>query len=56
MTKVVVGINDLSTLHPEITKEADFQDPSKVQPGSRKKLSWKCKKGHFWSETLISIS
>ena len=37
MTKVWVGINDLATLHPEIAKEADGWDTSKVLSGSSKK-------------------
>ena len=39
MTKLVVGINDLATLHSEISAEANGWDPSKVLGGSRKKVS-----------------
>ena len=43
------GINDLETVFPEIAKEANGWDPSKVIAGhGHQKLSWKCKKGHVW--------
>ena len=34
MEKLVVGINDLATLHPEIASEADGWDPKTITPGS----------------------
>ena len=37
MAKLVVGINDLATLHPEIAAEADGWDPSTVHSDSHKK-------------------
>ena len=37
MAKLVVGINDLATLHPEIAAEADGWDPSKVTRRSGQK-------------------
>ena len=49
MAKLVVGINDLATLHPEVAAEADGWDPKNVHSGSHSKMSWKCKKGHTWS-------
>ena len=39
--KVWVGFNDLKTKFPEIAKEADGWDPSKVLFGTHKKLKWK---------------
>jgi hypothetical protein len=45
------GINDLATLHPELGKQANGWDPSKVGAGSHKRLSWKCKEGHVWETT-----
>ena len=39
MAKLVAGINDLATLHPEVAAEADGWDPSKIVAGSGKKLS-----------------
>jgi len=46
--KVLEGFNDLQTKFPEIAKEANGWNPSTVAPGSVKKLSWKCSKGHQW--------
>ena len=43
MAKLVVGINDLATLHPEVAAEADGWDSSKVLAGTHKKMPWKCK-------------
>ena len=49
MAKLVVGKNDLATLHPEVAAEADGWDPSKVMPGCNTKMPWKCKEhGHTW--------
>ena len=43
------GINDLASKFPEIAKEADGWDPSRVSYGSKKMFPWKCKKGHKWN-------
>ena len=48
MRKLIVGKNDLATLHPEVAAEADGWDPSLVISGSNQKMSWKCKEGHTW--------
>ena len=40
--KVLKGFNDLKTLFPEIAKESDGWDPSKVLAGTHDKFSWKC--------------
>ena len=37
MAKLVVGINDLATLHPEVAAEAEGWDPSKVFAGTNKR-------------------
>ena len=42
----------LFVTHPELAKEADGCDPATVTPGSQKKLSWQCSKGHKWQNTL----
>jgi hypothetical protein len=52
--KISIGINDLLTTHPELAKEADGWDPTKVVAGSDKKKDWKCDFGHEWSATLGS--
>lgn len=42
------GFNDIATTHPELAKEADGWDPTKIHAGTNKKLNWKCKLGHIW--------
>ena len=54
MAKLVVGINDLATLHPELAAEADGCDPSAVTAGSQKKLPWKCELGHTRESCILS--
>ena len=54
MAKLVVGINDLATLHPAIAAEADGWDPSTVVAGTHQKMSWRCKKGHTWDAVVKS--
>ncbi|MDA2996715.1 MAG: zinc-ribbon domain-containing protein [Actinomycetota bacterium] len=46
--QVEVGLNDLQTTHPAISKEALNWDPTTVTPGSNLKKLWKCGKGHEW--------
>lgn len=54
------GVNDLATLYPELLKEWDYQkniglEPSRLLPGSSKKVWWKCFQcGHEW-KTAICI-
>jgi hypothetical protein len=45
----IVGLNDLSTTHPEISKEANGWDPQTVKAGSHKSVEWKCSKGHIYA-------
>ncbi len=49
--KVLAGFNDLATTHPELAKEANGWDPTKVIAGTIKRLEWKCKRGHVWIST-----
>lgn len=52
--KVVAGVNDLATTHPEIAEEWDFEKngdlkPTSVTFGCGKEAWWKCKKcGNEW--------
>jgi len=46
--KVLRGFNDLATLFPSISAEADGWDPSKVGKGHEQKKRWKCILGHTW--------
>ena len=61
MAKLVVGINDLVTLNPEVAKE---WHPKKNQPlspkdfsyGSKEKVWWQCSKfkDHAWDAKISS--
>jgi hypothetical protein len=44
----------LSVTHPELAKEADGWDTSKVSAGSSRKLSWKCPKDHIYQAHVFS--
>jgi hypothetical protein len=46
--QVLAGYNDLVTTHPELSKESVGWDPTTVSAGSRKKMRWRCNKGHEW--------
>ena len=50
--KLVVGINDLFSTHPELAQEWDYEkntiDPATVSRGCRERVFWKCNDGHSW--------
>lgn len=51
--KIVKGINDLSTVFPEILKEWDYEknkdlNPETLSSKTTKKVWWKCIKNHSW--------
>ena len=48
------GFNDLETLFPEVAKEADGWDPTKINAGTNLKKSWRCSIGHRWKATVSS--
>jgi hypothetical protein len=52
--KIIVGINDLATTHPDLVSEVDGWDPTKVVSGTSRKANWICPKGHKY-KTLISL-
>ena len=57
--KVISGINDLSTIHPEIAAQWHPEKngeiaPSSVSVGSAKSYWWRCSKGHEWKAALSS--
>ena len=55
--RVIEGINDLSTLKPELASEWSEKNeikPTDVSIGSHKKVIWKCKLGHEWIATVKS--
>jgi len=49
--KLLTGFNDLATTHPELAKEADGWDPSKIIAGTNRILKWKCLNGHKYKTT-----
>ena len=55
--RTIVGMNDLQTKCPDISKEWNYEKngdlkPTEVSYSSNKKVWWKCSKGHEW-KTLI---
>ncbi len=61
--KIVVGINDLATSHPEISSEwaEDLNQghtPHQVSRGSNQKVWWRCKSysNHTWLSTITNRS
>ena len=57
--RVIEGINDLSTLKPELASawsEKNEIKPTEVSIGSHKKVIWKCKLEHEWIATVKSRS
>jgi len=49
--QIQIGVNDLASTDPNIAREADGWDPTKVSRGSNKKLLWRCALGHSWTAT-----
>lgn len=60
--KVIAGINDLATTHPELIALWDYDrnagiiDPSEITAGSNKKVWWKCEKDHQWETKIYNIT
>jgi hypothetical protein len=52
--KLITGINDLATTHPELATEAFGWDPTLIVAGSSKKKVWKCRFGHTWEAVVVS--
>lgn len=54
--KVIVGVNDLETINPELALEWDYENntnlPSEVFPNSNKKAHWICSEGHRYSSVI----
>lgn len=59
--KVMKGLNDLATTHPELAaqwhkeKNGDLT-PELVVHGKHKKVWWRCENGHEWQATVYSRS
>ena len=55
MAKLIVGVNDLATVKPELAKEVSPNSKIKATEitfSSNKKLLWRCSKGHEWKGTV----
>ena len=54
--KIVVGINDIPTTHPELLKDWDYEknilSPEHFSFGSRTSMWWKCLEGHSWKAPI----
>ena len=50
--KVLIGFNDLSTTHPEISNEADGWSTQEFTAGSHRIMGWKCREGHLWKVAI----
>ena len=50
--KLLLGYNDLLTIDPQLSLEADGWDPTSVLAGSGVRMNWKCAEGHKWSARL----
>lgn len=52
--KILVGSNDLATLHPEIALElySTHITAQEVRAYSGKRLEWKCAEGHVWTASV----
>jgi len=57
--KLVVGVNDLATVNPDLALEWDYDKngdltPQNVTAGADRKIWWKCEKEHSWISGLTS--
>ena len=57
--KVLKGYNDLTTTHPNLCNEWNYNKnkgllPTQFTYGSGKKVWWRCLKGHEWKSTIQS--
>lgn len=52
--KVLAGVNDLMTTHPELASEAFGWDPTTYVAGSKSKKTWKCTAGHQFQSIIAN--
>ncbi len=54
--KILVGFNDIATIHPQILEVWDYEKneikPTEISKGSDKKVWLKCNKGHSYETTI----
>jgi hypothetical protein len=51
---VLKGVNDLSTTHPDLSREAHGWDPSEFVAGSKLQKPWMCPIGHNYNATIVN--
>jgi len=57
--KVITGVNDFATTHPQLLKEWDYENntakPTEIVAGSSKKVKWICSNcGHRFETSLVN--
>ncbi|MGN0315681.1 MAG: zinc-ribbon domain-containing protein [Fusicatenibacter sp.] len=55
--KLIIGVNDLKTMHPELIKEWNYKKnyplrPENVRADSNKTVWWMCSSGHEYTESI----
>ena len=55
--KVLIGYNDLETIHPSLAKEWNYDKNGDIKPNnftanSHKRVWWKCRNGHEWQASI----
>jgi hypothetical protein len=53
---VMVGVNDLATINPDLAAEATGWDPKTLSQWSNRKMSWLCHRGHIWKARVAERS
>ena len=61
VARVIPGFNDLATTNPELVNEWNYErngdlTPELVSRGSKKKVWWRCEKGHEWEAYIHARS
>jgi len=59
--KLVAGVNDLATTHPEVAALWDEErngelTPEQILAGSNRKVWWRCGKGHSWEAPPFALT
>ena len=54
--KVLKGMNDLATTHPELAQMAHNWDPTSYSAGSAAKVEWLCQSGHVFTSRIKDAS
>lgn len=53
--KVVAGVNDLATTHPDLAAQlVDQSLATKIVAGTDRKVLWRCERGHEWEASVAS--